>query len=255
MKSKNSLVAAPIGVSRRPGRPGILATGKDQIRDAILDIAEQLFSKVGYAATSFRDIASGAEVNPALISYYFRSKRLLFEEVYKRRGKELTDRWSELLDELEMRPNRPPTVEELLRAYLVSQFEMKRSGPGGMAFIRLQTRLHSEPEELAFSLRREVYDAVGKRFVAALERALPDVDPADINWRFIFIIGAGLYMIAEVDRLGDLSSGRYNSNDVDEVLERMMSFCTGGITAPSTVLQAKKNVRKARPVARAVKRI
>lgn len=222
------------GATRRPGRPGPQETEKDQTRDTILDAAEQLFSEAGYSATSFRAIASDANVNPALISYYYGTKRALYEAVFKRRGRQLTERWREMLDDLEARPGQTPTVEEILRAFFVPQFEIKNSGPGGTAFVRLQTRVHAEPEEGAFTLRRQVYDKMGKRFIAALERALPDVDPADVNWRFIFIIGAGLYMTADVDRLDDLSSGRFRSNDLDEVLERLMGFCTHGIMAPST---------------------
>ncbi len=238
------MISPPSGTARRPGRPGSLTAVKDQTRDAMLDVAEQLFSESGYAATSFRDIAADAEVNPALISYYFRTKRLLFEAVYKRRVRELTDRWNQLLDELESRPGKPPTVEELLRAYLVPQFEVKHRSKGGMAFVRLQTRLHSEPDEVSFALRREVYDAVGRRFIAALERALPDLDAADVNWRFIFIVGAGLYMIGDVDRLSDLSSGRFDSKDPEEVLQRILRFCVGGITAAPTPPLAKKSAKK-----------
>lgn len=251
MISKSSLTRSRNGVSRRPGRPGPQVNEKDQMRDTILDIAERLFSEAGYAATSFRDIASGADVNPALISYYFGTKRLLFEAVFKRRGNELTERWRELLDALEARPGRPPTVDEILRAFFVPQFEMKRSGPGGKAFIRLQTRLHGEPEENAFALRREVYDKMGKRFIAALERALPDVNVADVNWRFIFIIGAGLYMTADVDRLDDLSSRRFETHDLDEVLERLMSFCMGGIMSTPTLLLRSKNAARAKANSRA----
>ena len=235
------MTGTPNGASRRPGRPGPQVNEKDQMRDTILDIGERLFSEAGYAATSFRDIASGANVNPALISYYFGSKRLLYEAVFKRRGSELTERWRELLDALEARPGGAPTVDEILRAFFVPQFEMKNSGPGGKAFIRLQTRLHGEPEESAFILRREVYDQMGKRFIVALERALPDVPEADVTWRFIFIIGAGLYMTADVDRLDDLSSGRFETHDLDEVLERLMSFCKGGIMAQPTMLRPNKN--------------
>jgi AcrR family transcriptional regulator len=204
------------------------------MRDTILDAAEQLFSETGYSATSFRAIASDANVNPALISYYYGTKRALYEAVFKRRGRQLTERWRELLDDLEARAGQAPKVDEILRAFFLPQFEIKNSGPGGTAFVRLQARVHAEPEEGAFTLRRQVYDKMGKRFIAALERALPDVDAADVNWRFIFIIGAGLYMTADVDRLDDLSSGRYKSNDLDEVLERLMRFCTNGIMAPST---------------------
>lgn len=230
---------------RRPGRPGLRVMEKDQMRDRILDVAEQLFSTAGYAEISFRDIASQATVNPALISYYFGSKRALFEAVYKRRGKELTDRWAVLLDELETRPGKPPTAKEWLRAFVVPHFEVKRSGPGGEAFIRLQARVHSECDELSFQLRRDVYDAQAKRFIAGLERALPHIGPAEVNWRFVFVIGAILYMSSGVDRLVDLSSGRYDSHDkMEEVIVRMLNFCLQGFVAPPTALRARKSAAK-----------
>jgi len=221
---------------------------KDQMRDKILDVAEQRFSHGGYAEISFRDIASEADVNPALISYYFGTKRALFDAVYKRRGKELTDRWAELLDELEARTDPAPSVEELMRAFLVPQLELKSSGEGGQAFIRLQARVHSESDELSFQLRREVYDAVAKRFITALEKALPHVDSAEVNWRFVFVIGAIVYMVSGVDRLDDLSSGRFNSEHNDEIIPRMMHFCLAGMTATPTRLRSnfKKSAAKRR---------
>jgi len=69
-----------------------------------------------------------------------------------------------------------------------------------------------------------------------LERALPEVDPADIYWRMMFVIGAFLYMMAGVDRLDDLSEGRFASNDIDELVERLTTFVVGGMQCPSTRL-------------------
>lgn len=249
--SKDELPPVPAKVGRRPGRPGSEGLAKEETRETILDAAEQLFARLGYAATSFRDIAVEASVNPALISYYFGSKRVLYEAVYKRRGKELTDRWSDLLDELESRAEEPATVEEILRVYFSSQFEMKLKGAGGLAFFRLQTRLHSEPEEQAFILRREVYDTVGKRFVTLLEKALPTIGKADISWRFIFMIGVGLYMTSDVDRLDDLSSGRFDSQDLHEALERVMTFCAAGMVAPTTKIRIRRSAPKGNALAKA----
>ena len=227
-------------VGRRPGRPESVAQAKEETRETILDAAEQLFAKFGHAATSFRDIALAASVNPALISYYFGSKRVLYEEVYKRRGKDLTDRWTELLDQLEACGKPCLSVEQILRVYFSAQFEIKKKGAGGLAFFRLQTRLHSEPEEQAFLLRREVYDVVGKRFIALLEQAAPEIDKADISWRFVFLVGVGLYMTSDVDRLDDLSSDRFDSQNLDEALERTMQFCVAGMNAPSAVFAGRR---------------
>jgi len=51
----------------------------------ILEIAEKLFSEHGFDGTSVRAIASAAEVNVSMISYYFGSKEKLLEEIIKHR--------------------------------------------------------------------------------------------------------------------------------------------------------------------------
>ncbi|MFL9485467.1 TetR/AcrR family transcriptional regulator [Chitinophagaceae bacterium LWZ2-11] len=51
----------------------------------IIECAERLFAATGYEGTSVRDIAEGAEVNMAMISYYFGSKEKLLEAVLEYR--------------------------------------------------------------------------------------------------------------------------------------------------------------------------
>lgn len=238
MKTLPKEATAP--VRRKPGRPMLQAVEKDQMRDRILDGSEELFARFGFAATSFRDIARQVQVNPALIGYYFGSKRALFNEVYKRRGKELTDRWKERLDALESQ-SRVASAEQLVRAFLEPQFELKSRC---QAFVELQTRVHSEVSEESFALRREVYDEQAKRFIALLERSLPHLDASDVISRFIYCIGASLYMIAEVDRSGDLSSGRVVSRSTEEVIERLTRFCTAGMLAKPTFNRQKSVAHK-----------
>jgi len=52
---------------------------KTDKRAHILTVAEQLFAEQGFDGTSVRDIAQGANVNLAMISYYFGSKEKLLE--------------------------------------------------------------------------------------------------------------------------------------------------------------------------------
>lgn len=218
---------------RGPGRPA----GERDTRSLILDAAEQLFASQGYAATSTREIAAAAGVRQSMIAYYFQSKQVLFEEVFTRRGNWLGEQRMRSLDELLARTAGAPTVRELLHAYLQPQFDMKASGPGGLAFVRLQARLHNEPEEMAFQLRRKVYDASSKRYIAVLEQLLPDVHAEDLAWRFVFLIGAYLYMLSDVDRLADLSGGRFQHNgDTSELLARLTNFLSTGMMAPTTAM-------------------
>jgi AcrR family transcriptional regulator len=60
-------------VSRTGRRPGAPDT-----RDAILAAARRRFASRGYDATSVRDIATAASVDPALVIHYFGTKEGLF---------------------------------------------------------------------------------------------------------------------------------------------------------------------------------
>ncbi len=55
-------------------------------REHILAIAEKLFGEKGFEGTSVRDIAQHANVNLAMISYYFGSKEKLLEALLEQRA-------------------------------------------------------------------------------------------------------------------------------------------------------------------------
>lgn len=58
-----------------------------QMEQNILDKAESLFLRKGFALTSTTEIAREAGCNQALIHYYFRTKEKLFEAVFKHKLK------------------------------------------------------------------------------------------------------------------------------------------------------------------------
>ena len=68
---------------RKPkGRPSGPNTG--DIRQSILESAEQLFAEKGFAAVSIKEIADTVNVNPAMIHYYFGNKKKLLQQVLER---------------------------------------------------------------------------------------------------------------------------------------------------------------------------
>lgn len=58
---------------------------KPDKREEILDVAEKLFSEQGFEAVTVREISKAAEINIAMVSYYFGSKEKLYEEVIDRK--------------------------------------------------------------------------------------------------------------------------------------------------------------------------
>jgi len=74
----------PAAFKRAPGRPLRGAAGGD-IRGALLDAAITCFTANGIAATSLREIATQAQVTPALLHYYYGDKAQLIEALVQDR--------------------------------------------------------------------------------------------------------------------------------------------------------------------------
>jgi len=64
---------------RPRGQPGPLAS--PNVRQDILKTAERLFAMQGFSATAIREIAADVGVNPAMVHYYFGSKKELLMAV------------------------------------------------------------------------------------------------------------------------------------------------------------------------------
>ena len=70
----------------------------------IIEVAEKLFAKNGFAGTSVRDIAQEADVNVSMISYYFGSKEKLIEALFHFRMTESRSQLESLLTNEDLSP-------------------------------------------------------------------------------------------------------------------------------------------------------
>jgi TetR/AcrR family transcriptional regulator len=83
-------------------------------RDAILDAAEALFARHGFAATTIKEIGARARVNPALLYYYFSSKERLYRAMLRRRIDAFIGRGLEAIEHA-------ASPDEAVRALLATQ--------------------------------------------------------------------------------------------------------------------------------------
>jgi AcrR family transcriptional regulator len=217
---------APRGKLGRPEGTG------SNVRDTILDAAEMTFADLGYAGTTLREVADKAKVTQALISYYFGSKYGLFEDVFLRRGRKISDARMENLETLR-RSGKPMQVRDIVHAFFTPTLAL-RSTTEGRAFIRLQARLHTEPPEISYKLRNEAYDASTRNYVEAIWSALPHLSEKDVYWRVTLMVGAYMYAFSDTHRLDELANGVCNPEDPNEILAQITEFVTGGLSMPST---------------------
>ena len=85
----------------------------------ILDIAEELIAKKGYEGTSVRDICSRANINVAMISYYFGSKEKMMSYLYQYRVLKTRENFSEFADTI--KEGKPEMQMKEIIKYIVAQ--------------------------------------------------------------------------------------------------------------------------------------
>jgi AcrR family transcriptional regulator len=71
-------------------------------KEHIINVAIELFAEKGFEGTSIRELAAKADVNLAMINYYFGSKEALFEEMVEQKIAFIRNRLQELVDDKSM---------------------------------------------------------------------------------------------------------------------------------------------------------
>lgn len=72
---------------------------KPDKKDQIIEAAEKLFAAGGFDSTSVRDICQEAEVNVAMVNYYFGSKEGLLKEMIERKSVMMRGRLEALMQD------------------------------------------------------------------------------------------------------------------------------------------------------------
>jgi TetR/AcrR family transcriptional regulator len=94
----------------------------------IFDAATELFLEKGVDRTSVREIAARADINLALMNYYFRSKENLFDAIFSQLVKSNTKKLIKILDsDLEL--------EEKIRQYVGVYIDMLSENPLLVSFV------------------------------------------------------------------------------------------------------------------------
>ncbi|MGF3021874.1 TetR/AcrR family transcriptional regulator [Methylobacterium aquaticum] len=207
-------------------QPDIKAT-----RDKILEAAEHLFGEHGYDATSIRDIANLAEVKLGLVSYYFASKEALYDCLIERRAAEIGRRRLALLaqENRSVAPAPIPT-ERIIYAYVWPFLELACSaGPEWKSYTSIISSVANSKRWSG--LISSYYDPVARTFLTELRRALPGCSQAELSNAFVFTVSVMLGAAAETGRVGQLSDGQVQADDIEHIFDVMLPFLAGGFHA------------------------
>lgn len=201
-------------------------------KERILDASERMFADAGFADTSMRDITGEAGVNLAAVNYHFGSKEALLDAILERRFRPINKKRIALLDDLEATSGKKgPELEEILMAFLGPPFHAwAESGDCVQKFLKLVGQIHSETNEDIRTAFINQFDEVLNRFTAAMQRALPHLDPEEVSRRSFFVVGAMAHTMIWGEEL--LSRSSDDSHDPNQLLDSLIQFAAAGIAAP-----------------------
>jgi AcrR family transcriptional regulator len=205
---------------------------KHPTRERILDAAEELFGRNGFAAVSVRQIMKLADADVSLAYYHFKSKRDLFEAVMLRRVEHLNAIRLKALEAVEKRhKDDAPTVEEIIEAFTRPLLELLAEKHDEWHYYFALIAQINSSTDLGGKLMTRYFDPLVSRFIDALRKALPDCREEDLYWSYHFFSGALTLTFAETGRIDNLSGSRCRSSDMASINERMPMFIAGGFRA------------------------
>jgi AcrR family transcriptional regulator len=210
------------------GRPKSHDENVDR-RHAILDAAEALFSVHGFHGVTVREVAKEGGVDPALLNYYFGSKRGLFDEVFLRRAKIVNDQRLQSMNRYEA-STAAMTVEGCLQAFFEPVLQWwETGGPGWKNYLRLVALVNNTPAWGGQTMT-QFFDPVIHKLIGLLREVLPNARDEDLFWCYHFVSGALSLSFAETGRIDNLSGGLCRSDDVPAVRKRLAYFMAAGFT-------------------------
>ena len=202
----------------------VLSSEGTTTAERITHAAEREFAERGFDGAGMKALSQRAEVSQALLHYHFGSKDQLYREVVRRRSKLIYDTRVALLDAVDLRG------EDALGKILDALFRPPLGPAGGdQAYTRIFGGL-IVGRERERALVREFYDPTAQRFIAALQELETEMTQKTAAHAYTLALGALVVVISRDGRLERLM-GEEQNRHTEEVLEGLITFARGGITA------------------------
>ena len=201
----------------------------EAVQKKLLDTAEYLFARWGYAAVSIRDVTSMSEMRLANVSYYFGSKQNLYYEVIRRRAEPLAQMRTERIAAARaLKVGRDRKLKALVAAYADPPLELSQSGDAGWKnFFSLIGQVtfsgFAAPQVTQF------FNEPARQLMEGLRELYPSATKAKVQAAALLLIGPYIMVIAETGRIETFPERAFSSGDLGLLGPMMKDFIAGGV--------------------------
>ena len=180
-------------------------------RERLLDTAEELFARSGYAGTSVRDITAAADSNLAAVNYHFGSKHNLYRETLLRRLATIRRQRLAALETASAAETGEGRLAVILRSFAEAFLAPIRETPAEQRPMQLLMREIVDPQ-----LPRGLFDAelvrpVQRALTTAIASAAPALDARTVRLcaqsflaQLVHVLHAERFAPSEEDRADHL---------------------------------------------------
>jgi AcrR family transcriptional regulator len=205
----------------------------------ILDAAEKLFARHGRNDVTIRAVAKEADVDPALVHYYFEDIDGVFHAVFQRKSVVINAMRNKAMDDYLAEHGDDLTVEGVFDAFLRPVFQAIAENPKYWAnyaaivsyTVSLRRDYASSSRFDGRELMRETFDVAVHRFIDMLKRLAPEAPLEEIYWFYHHVAGSFAVALAQTGRIDSLSGGLCKSTDMMAVLDSMVRVFSAGFEA------------------------
>lgn len=202
------------------------------LRDRLLNSAEELFAARGYFGVSVRDITDRAGTRLASVSEQFGGKEGLFRAVLLRRIQPLNDDRRTRLAALPARGAQAKRLRALIEAF-TEPMRQRAGDPGWDNYFRFIAQLANSGHPIKRFIAED-FNAIAADFIAHLSALFPGVQEAAIHDAYLHLVAATMHTYSNNMRLDSLTEGRLHAHDIDERHDALLRFAQGGILSLTT---------------------
>lgn len=202
--------------------------GAGDTRERLLDAAEELFARSGYAGASVRDITAAAGSNLAAVNYHFGGKHNLYRETLLRR---LAAIRRQRLAALERAPGADGAQSDLaatLRSFAEAFLAPVREAPPDRRPLRLLMREVVDPQLPPGLFEAELGEPVQQALTTAIANSAPSLDPRTVQLCAQSFL-AQLVHILHAHRFSPGGEDRGDARTLTEIVEHIVLFTLAAI--------------------------
>ena len=199
----------------------------EKTRILLLNTAERLFGQNGVTATSLREVMKVADVNMAMVHYYFKNKDGLLDAILERRLVPINQARLNLLGQYPPEAGGQPLgMDDIIKAYVEPFIRLRdNADEGGEDFLKLFAWLRMEPNFAYHQLMKKHLGDSLTAFQKELKRSLPD---EELNWKWAFLGGTVVMTITLMDQIDWFNDEGDMGGSADWIIKNLVNYTSAG---------------------------